>query len=116
MADANRYWGIVTVARFPEQIELQAKLLNYFLGSNKSNINQLASEAMRDECVCYFAVLTRYWGFVTVPGSLVSTLCVLLCFINPILGNHYGPGFIPFQSVTKSDTDTFSRFLVLNAS
>ena len=24
-----------------EQIELQAKLLNYFLGSNKSNINQL---------------------------------------------------------------------------
>jgi len=23
-----------------EQIELQAKLLNYFLGSNKSNINQ----------------------------------------------------------------------------
>ena len=27
-----------------EQIELQAKLLNYFLGSNKSNINQ--SQAM----------------------------------------------------------------------
>jgi len=26
-----------------EQIELQAKLLNYFLGSNKSNINQLKS-------------------------------------------------------------------------
>ena len=25
-----------------EQIELQAKLLNYFLGSNKSNINQNA--------------------------------------------------------------------------
>jgi len=25
-----------------EQIELQAKLLNYFLGSNKSNINQSA--------------------------------------------------------------------------
>ena len=24
-----------------EQIELQAKLLNYFLGSNKSNINQI---------------------------------------------------------------------------
>jgi len=24
-----------------EQIELQAKLLNYFLGSNKNNINQL---------------------------------------------------------------------------
>ena len=28
--------------RFLEQIELQAKLLNYFLGSNKSNINQIA--------------------------------------------------------------------------
>ena len=26
-----------------EQIELQAKLLNYFLGSNKSNINQSTS-------------------------------------------------------------------------
>ena len=25
-----------------EQIELQAKLLNYFLGSNKSNINQIS--------------------------------------------------------------------------
>ena len=46
----KRYWGIVTVPGFPrvkrpqiiiiEQIELQAKLLNYFLGSNKSNINQ----------------------------------------------------------------------------
>ena len=27
-------------ALFYEQIELQVKLLNYFLGSNKSNINQ----------------------------------------------------------------------------
>jgi len=27
-------------AALNEQIELQAKLLNYFLGSNKSNINQ----------------------------------------------------------------------------
>jgi len=27
-------------AKLYEQIELQAKLLNYFLGSNKSNINQ----------------------------------------------------------------------------
>jgi hypothetical protein len=27
---------------FYEQIELQAKLLNYFLGSNKSNINQMS--------------------------------------------------------------------------
>jgi len=26
-----------------EQIELQAKLLNYFLGSNKSNINQFVN-------------------------------------------------------------------------
>ena len=26
---------------FPIKLELQAKLLNYFLGSNKSNINQL---------------------------------------------------------------------------
>ena len=30
-------WGQTCVL---EQIELQAKLLNYFLGSNKSNINQ----------------------------------------------------------------------------
>ena len=30
----------VYVYVYIEQIELQAKLLNYFLGSNKSNINQ----------------------------------------------------------------------------
>ena len=30
-------WEVVVL----EQIELQAKLLNYFLGSNKSNINQV---------------------------------------------------------------------------
>ena len=38
-----------------EQIELQAKLLNYFLGSNKSNINQfLYPERLqsRKELVC----------------------------------------------------------------
>jgi len=28
-----------------EQIELQAKLLNYFLGSNKSNINQFREDS-----------------------------------------------------------------------
>jgi len=32
--------GFENVQDLPEQIELQAKLLNYFLGSNKSNINQ----------------------------------------------------------------------------
>jgi len=33
--------GIAKYARiYIEQIELQAKLLNYYLGSNKSNINQ----------------------------------------------------------------------------
>jgi len=31
---------IITINQINEQIELQAKLLNYFLGSNKSNINQ----------------------------------------------------------------------------
>jgi len=36
-----------------EQIELQAKLLNYFLGSNKSNINQtlLDSDTFRGICL-----------------------------------------------------------------
>jgi len=32
--------GYVLAGLEIEQIELQAKLLNYFLGSNKSNINQ----------------------------------------------------------------------------
>ena len=32
-----------------EQIELQAKLLNYFLGSNKSNINQDDQVNSREE-------------------------------------------------------------------
>jgi len=36
--ETNSFRGIVF-----EQIELQAKLLNYSLGSNKSNINQNAS-------------------------------------------------------------------------
>jgi len=35
----NQRTDISNLKRF-EQIELQAKLLNYFLGSNKSNINQ----------------------------------------------------------------------------
>ena len=50
----NQHTDISNLKRF-EQIELQAKLLNYFLGSNKSNINQ----------------------------SLSSTLRVLLCCIDP---------------------------------
>jgi len=33
-------FGCATRCHLSEQIELQAKLLNYFLGSNKSNINQ----------------------------------------------------------------------------
>ena len=38
-----------------EQIELQAKLLNYFLGSNKSNINQCVCACVRVRvCVCVF--------------------------------------------------------------
>jgi len=32
-----------------EQIELQAKLLNYFLGSNKSNINQSVEENLQSQ-------------------------------------------------------------------
>jgi len=46
-----------------EQIELQAKLLNYFLGSDKSNINQSVtvnlpfSEALHDSSVNMRAAL-----------------------------------------------------------
>jgi len=36
-----QHTGISNLKRL-EQIELQAKLLNYFLGSNKSNINQMS--------------------------------------------------------------------------
>ena len=35
-----RYMTDISNLKRFEQIELQAKLLNYFLGSNKSNINQ----------------------------------------------------------------------------
>jgi len=36
-----------------EQIELQAKLLNYFLGSNKSNINQIVCcSVLQCDAVC----------------------------------------------------------------
>ena len=40
-----RLWRSYT---FFEQIELQAKLLNYFLGINKSNINQLELKRSTD--------------------------------------------------------------------
>ena len=46
--------SLSVVALCPEQIELQAKLLNYFLGSNKSNINQSLARSCRplsDSCL-----------------------------------------------------------------
>jgi len=41
-----QHTDISNLKRF-EQIELQAKLLNYFLGSNKSNINQTECIALK---------------------------------------------------------------------
>ena len=40
-----------------EQIELQAKLLNYFLGSNKSNINQYMCVYA---CICIWMRMCVY--------------------------------------------------------
>ena len=53
------------------QIELQAKLLNYFLGSNKSNINQTAQQHRG----CYNNSLLNFKGshdYLTSPPSRPS--------------------------------------------
>jgi len=53
-----------------EQIELQAKLLNYFLGSNKSNINQtndcLEQSARVD---CDFSWTKQFMAFMVLTLS-----------------------------------------------
>jgi len=41
-----------------EQIELQAKLLNYFLGSNKSNINQYIDTDLYIHIYTYIYIYT----------------------------------------------------------
>ena len=48
-----------------EQIELQAKLLNYFLGSNKSNINQYMRVCV---CMCVY-----------VGVRMCVRMCVCVC-------------------------------------
>ena len=48
-----------------EQIELQAKLLNYFLGSNKSNINQYI-------CVFLYVYMHIYM-------DVYMCVCVCIC-------------------------------------
>jgi len=54
-----------------EQIELQAKLLNYFLGSNKSNINQTTHRAVRGQPECNFSILGRNprGGFLSIKSG-----------------------------------------------
>jgi len=43
-------WARTSACIIFEQIELQAKLLNYFLGSNKSNINQYVRAYKSSAC------------------------------------------------------------------
>jgi len=56
---------------------------------------------LAEVCVCYFVLLNRYWGIVTVPGSIHYGIrlgvCVLLCFVSPVLGNRYGAGVNSFR-------------------
>ena len=59
-------------------------------------------------CVCCFVLLTRYWVCVCV--------CVLLCFVDPILGNRYGPGVSAFRHwpwVARSSLSTVSTSLTI---
>ena len=60
-----------------EQIELQAKLLNYFLGSNKSNINQI--------CI-YMCIYTSPYAFLQRlcmhSQVLLSTMHVQVCTLD----------------------------------
>jgi len=63
-----------------EQIELQAKLLNYFLGSNKSNINQsmqMAESIARcrpvgvskaEELLCWLVKVSSHVAYVIAVG------------------------------------------------
>ena len=77
--------GFVKYVHYREQIELQAKLLNYFLGSNKSNINHLA--------FCGFGFPNkgtenkRRWGWVFLERMWI------------LLGIHFTSYFIEFVVV-----------------
>jgi len=52
-----------------EQIELQAKLLNYFLGSNKSNINQFVLLLFLFVLFCF----DLFWFFPPFSPSFVDS-------------------------------------------
>jgi len=58
-------------------------------GAGSSAVVALFVDPILGKCVCCFVLLlNQCWGIITV--------CVLLCFIiKLILGNRYGPGFIP---------------------
>ena len=67
-----------------QQIELQAKLLNYFLGSNKSNINQAlplngfgydrdeelqdAGGGLRNSCLAVVGMRVSYYGCILIQN------------------------------------------------
>jgi len=66
---------IIHVHHSFEHIELQAKLLNYFLGSNKSNINQCASFIciihVHHSCASFAFIVVMYTGWRRLIGSLI---------------------------------------------
>ena len=65
----NQYTDISNLKRF-EQIEFQAKLLNYFSGSNKSKINQfLTSSPWRPGCFSRTRQLKEWWQHALPPPT-----------------------------------------------
>ena len=56
-----------------EKIELQAKLLNYFLGSNKSNINQYTYMYIHIYIYIFIHIYTYVYVCIIISHELVST-------------------------------------------
>jgi len=51
----------------------------------------------------------------TSPSSLMESVCVLVCFVDPILGNRYGPGVSSFRhwpGVAGSSPSTLTKSLL----
>jgi len=58
-----------------EQIELQAKLLNYFLGSNKSNINQCTAASLLSNCSAHMTEMLPVLIPLHSPNLQARALC-----------------------------------------
>jgi len=93
-----------------EQIELQAKLLNYFLGSNKSNINQCGSPKASTQVVHKLRSWSpQHFGIRNIANSLGKIISYrsVFTFRNSLRAQAAG---LPRQGHVYKTTDESFRF------